>query len=255
MSTLFLYALLALTVPYAVFRWYGGLTRTVYQGKALAMTPSLLGRDRLSKTHDIIPVRLPDGTSMILELAISKLAQLRSMALALEPTVTVKQSLFGGRYISDALWPGDKAATSSETETGGLYLSVIYFLLGMVAAGLALEPATYVQFGFFGLAYTALLFVMAGAFLARHMFRGPVAVGQMKLLYFINIGSGKAGLLSASALAVMLAVGSFAWAGTFATAGGALGGAAFVLLLVGMSSAFSLGMLGGLATRGTQAQR
>jgi hypothetical protein len=248
MSPLLLYAFLALVMPYAIFRWYGGLTRTVYHGTATVSTVSLLDRNRRSvANYDILPVILPDGSHMILEQAKAKLASLRDIAY--QPVITVKQSLFGGRYISDVLWPGDKAATAGDTKNQGVYLSVIYFLLGFLAVGIAAGHAVFAQFGLFGFAYAALLLAVGGMVLGRDQFKAGTKVEGVKLLGLIPIGQGKVGVLAGCALATLATAACFYGAGLALAAGTAAGISAFVLVLVGMSLAFSLGMLGALATR------
>lgn len=244
MNMIELYAVTALVLPWVVFRWYHSLTTVVYQGKVTVCKVGLLPRERSSVTsYDFLTALMPDGSHMVFEQSKAKLASLGE--LVYQPVVTVKRALFGGGYISDVLWPGDTVATAGDTKFKGVFLSLIYFLLGFLALGLA--AGHYAEFGLLGFAYTAVLTMVAGLVLGAYKFASGTKVEGVRMLGLVNVGSGKGGLIAACAIAAVATAALFTVAGSLMATGGGFG--VFVSALAGMSVAYSLGMLIALVSK------
>lgn len=120
---------LAVLGPYAVTAWYVNRAKVVFQGTvpistfALTSTQALAG---IRKTKsEPLPVRMPDGQTLWVEVGLSRLQSLPENIK--QVAITVKKPLLGGRYIESLRFPGEEVELPGDTTRSGARLAVFYY--------------------------------------------------------------------------------------------------------------------------------
>ena len=228
MQELLIYGALALIAPYAIFAWFHRATHVVFEGEVDVSTVGLLPRMRSSVTsYDFLTVFMPDGSTMLLEASQERIKRLPSVFS--KAFITVSQSMFGARYISSVKWPGDSAAEAGDSKFTGLYLSITYLMLAMLAACVVYQPVNAALLGHLGTGYVALLTVLSGWVLGFYQMKAVPADAETRFLGLFSLGKGRIGLLIAAFAAAILTSVCFYEGG--------------LLVLVGLSTGVACGQL------------
>jgi len=231
MLTYALFAALSLLGPLALFKWYSRET-IVERVEATITCISLLGPSRHSTDTDFFNALLPDGRTMILDVDKDRANGLKS-SLFVKAFVTISRTAFGAPFISSVEWPGDTTATPAVQRNDGLYLSIVYMMLGWAATAYTLQPAIYADLGRFGTAFAGLLIALSGYVIATQYIKPLPADARVDMVGgLIKLGSGRQSVILATIIASAITTACYWYGG--------------IGLFVGLNIGCAAGMLVGL---------
>jgi hypothetical protein len=223
-------AALSLLGPLVLFKWYGRET-VIERVQATIACISLHGSSRYSTDTDLINVYLPDGRVMILDVDKTRVNQLKSSPFV-KANVTISRPAFGTAYISSVEWPGEPAAPSVK-KNDGLYLGIVYMMLGWGATAYTLQPDVYADLGRLGTAFAGLLIALSGYVIAVRRMKPLAPDARVDMLGgLIKLGNGRQSVILATIAACALTAVCY-WCGGIG-------------LLFGLNIGCAAGMLVGL---------
>lgn len=180
-----LLAALSLLGPYALYKLFS--RKTVVEQTMADLTMIGLDLNRHAKDYNFVNAFLADGRNFIVEIQESRRRQLQSQLL-IKALITISKSALGASHVSSVTWPGETIPEVVEKNNGGLYLAIVYLLLGMGATAFALQAQVYTMLGHIGMAFAAAMIACALTLLCY-------ILGGLGLLVGINFGCASGMLL------------------------------------------------------------